>query len=88
MIKRMIIMLIIVGIILGGIFGFISFKGRMIKEYMASQGEPIHTVSTITANAMDWLPKMEAVGSLQASQGTNVSAEVPGMPLLQLRAKD
>jgi membrane fusion protein (multidrug efflux system) len=71
---------------------------------MASQGEPIHTVSTITANAMDWLPKMEAVGSLQASQGTNVSAEVPGiveeiyfkqgdnvklgMPLLQLRAKD
>jgi membrane fusion protein (multidrug efflux system) len=104
MIKRMIIMLIIVGIILGGIFGFISFKGRMIKEYMSSQGEPIHTVSTITANAMDWLPKMEAVGSLQASQGTNVSAEVPGiveeiyfkqgdnvklgMPLLQLRAKD
>lgn len=104
MIKRMIIMLIIVSIILGGIFGFISFKGRMIKEYMASQGEPIHTVSTITANAMDWLPKMEAVGSLQASQGTNVSAEVPGiveeiyfkqgdnvklgMPLLQLRAKD
>ena len=104
MIKRMIIMLIIVGIILGGIFGFISFKGRMIKEYMASQGEPIHTVSTITANAMDWLPKMEALGSLQASQGTNVSAEVPGiveeiyfkqgdnvklgMPLLQLRAKD
>ena len=104
MIKRMIIMLIIVGIILGGIFGFINFKERMIKEYMASQGEPIHTVSTITANAMDWLPKMEAVGSLQASQGTNVSAEVPGiveeiyfkqgdnvklgMPLLQLRAKD
>lgn len=104
MIKRMIIMLIIVSIILGGIFGFINFKGRMIKEYMASQGEPIHTVSTITANAMDWLPKMEAVGSLQASQGTNVSAEVPGiveeiyfkqgdhvklgMPLLQLRAKD
>jgi membrane fusion protein (multidrug efflux system) len=104
MIKRMIIMLIIVSIILGGIFGFINFKERMIKEYMASQGEPIHTVSTITANAMDWLPKMEAVGSLQASQGTNISAEVPGiveeiyfkqgdnvklgMPLLQLRAKD
>lgn len=104
MIKRMIIMLIIVGLVLGGIFGFINFKGRMIKEYMTSQGEPLQTVSTTTAVFLDWLPKLEAVGSLQAVQGTNLSAEVPGIvaeihfkqgdnvkagtPLLQLRATD
>jgi membrane fusion protein, multidrug efflux system len=104
MIKRMIIMLIVVGIILGGIFGFIAFKGRMIKEFMSSQGEPLQTVSTITASYLEWLPKLEAVGSLQAVQGTNLSAEVPGIvaeiyfkqgdnvkigtPLLQLRAND
>jgi membrane fusion protein (multidrug efflux system) len=104
MIKRMIIMLIVVGIILGGIFGFITFKGRMIKEFMSSQGMPLQTVSTITANYLEWLPKLEAVGSLQAVQGANMSAEVAGIvekiyfkqgdnvklgtPLLQLRAND
>ena len=104
MIKRMIIMLIVVGLILGGIFGFISFKGRMIKEYMSSQGVPLQTVSTITANTLEWSPKLEAVGSLQAAQGANMSAEVAGIvekiyfkqgdnvkagtPLLQLRAYD
>ena len=97
-------MLIVVGIVLGGIFGFISFKGRMIKKYMTSQGEPLQTVSTTTAGFMDWLPKQEAVGSLQAVNGTDLSAEVAGivaeiyfkqgdnvkagMPLLQLRAED
>ena len=104
MIKRMIIMLVVVGLILGGIFGFISFKGRMIKEYMSSQGVPLQTVSTITANTLEWSPKLEAVGSLQAVQGANMSAEVAGIvekiyfkqgdnvkvgtPLLQLRAYD
>ena len=104
MIKRMIIMLIIVGIVLGGIFGFITFKGRMTKEFMSSQGEPLQTVSTITAGYLEWLPKLEAVGSLRAFQGTDLSAEVPGIvaeiyfkqgdivklgtPLLQLRAND
>lgn len=104
MIKRMIIMLIIVGIVLGGIFGFITFKGRMTKEFMSSQGEPLQTVSTITAGYLEWLPKLEAVGSLRAFQGTDLSAEVPGIvaaiyfkqgdivklgtPLLQLRAYD
>ncbi|MFA5922041.1 MAG: efflux RND transporter periplasmic adaptor subunit [Methylococcaceae bacterium] len=104
MIKRMIIMLIVVGIVLGGIFGFINFKGRMTKKFMTSQGEPLQTVSTITARFLEWLPKLEAVGSLQAVQGTNISAEVSGIvakihfkqgdnvklgtPLLQLRADD
>src|SRR5450631_1265867 len=104
MIKRMIIMLIVVGIILGGIFGFIAFKGRMIKEFMSSQGEPLQTVSTTTAGYLEWLPKLEAVGSLRAFQGTDLSAEVPGIvaeiyfkqgdivklgtPLLKLRAND
>ncbi|MEY3106458.1 MAG: hypothetical protein RIT35_624 [Pseudomonadota bacterium] len=104
MIKRMIIMLVVVGIILGGIFGFISFKSRMIKNFISSQGEPVHTVSAMTASYLEWLPKLEAVGTIKASQGVNLSAEVPGiveniyfkqgdevklgMPLLQLRAYD
>ncbi len=97
-------MFIVVGIVLGGIFGFINFKGRMIKESMMAQGEPPQTVSTTTAGYLEWLPKLEAVGTLQAVQGANLSAEVSGIvteihfkqgdnvklgtPLLQLRAND
>ncbi len=104
MIKRMIIMLSIVGIILTGIFGFISFKGRMIKQFMSAQGEPLQTVSTTTATFLEWSPKLQAIGNIQAIQGINISAEVAGIvdeiyfkqgetvktgtPLLQLRAYD
>jgi membrane fusion protein, multidrug efflux system len=104
MIKRMIIMLIVAGLVLGGIFGFISFKGRMIKGFMKSQGQPPQTVSTITAGYLEWLPEQEAVGSLSAVQGTDLSTVVSGIvdeiffqqgdyvksgaPLLKLRAAD
>jgi membrane fusion protein, multidrug efflux system len=79
MLKRMIIMFILVGMVLGGIFWFINFKGRMSREFMMSQGEPLQTVSTKTAGYLEWLPKLEAVGSLQAVQGANLSAEVSGI---------
>lgn len=104
MIKRMIIMLIVVGLVLGGIFFFINFKGRMIKEFMTSQGEPVQTVSATKAETLAWSPKLEAIGTLQAIQGTNISAELAGVvaeiyfkqgeyvkagaPLLQLRADE
>jgi membrane fusion protein (multidrug efflux system) len=104
MIKRMIIMLIVAGLVLGGIFGFISFKGRMIREAMTSQGQPPQTVSTTTAAYLEWLPELEAVGSLSAVQGTDLSTDVAGIvdeiyfqqgdtvktgtPLLKLRAAD
>ena len=36
MTKRMIIMLIIVGVIFGGIFGFKGFQSYMMKKYMSA----------------------------------------------------
>ena len=52
MIKRMLIMLIVTGLLLGGIFGFINYKGRMIKQFMTSQGEPPQTVSTTSSTSL------------------------------------
>ncbi|MDD5274684.1 MAG: efflux RND transporter periplasmic adaptor subunit [Methylovulum sp.] len=104
MTKRMLIMLIAVGLVLGGVFGFIGFKGRMIKQFMSTQGEPVQTVSTLKVGYQDWQPELKAVGTLRAAQGTDLSAEVAGIveaihfrqgdsvkagaPLLQLRADD
>lgn len=75
---RMLIMLIAVGIVLGGIFGFKIFQGVMIKKYMSAPPPPV-TVSTATVELLDWQPKLEAVGSLRAVNGADLSPEVAGI---------
>jgi len=79
MTKRMIIMLVAVGILLGGIFGFQAFKSHMIKNFMAAQAAPVQTVSAIKATEAAWQPRLEAVGSLTAHQGTDLAPEVSGI---------
>lgn len=75
----MLIMLIAVGLVLGGIFGFIAFKAHMLRQFLASQGQPPQTVSTMRAAYQEWLPKLAAVGSLRAVRGADLSLEVAGV---------
>ena len=79
MTKRMIIMLIAVVIVFGGVFGFQLFKAAMIKKFMAAMSAPPQTVSTVTAHSSSWQPTIEAVGSLRAVRGADLSLEVPGV---------
>ncbi len=78
MTKRMVIMLVLAGLVFGGIFGYQAFKGRMMKKYMSSMGNAPQTVSTTDAGYQEWLPQLEAVGSLRAINGVQVSPEVSG----------
>lgn len=77
--KRMFIMLAIVGLLFGGIFGFQIFKMQMIKKSMASQKIPPSTVSTIRATVQPWQPELKAVGTLRAVRGVDVTAEITGL---------
>jgi membrane fusion protein (multidrug efflux system) len=79
MIKRMIIMLVAVGVVLGAVFGFQVFKAHIIKHVLASFANPPQTVSTTTAGYQPWHPAIDAVGSLAAVQGANLSLEVAGL---------
>ena len=79
MIKRMLIMLILVGAVLGGLFGFKSFVGGKIKEAMAGMANLPQTVSAAKAVSSDWQPRIDAVGSLRAVRGAELSLEVPGV---------
>jgi membrane fusion protein (multidrug efflux system) len=104
MIKRMVIMLIAVAVVLGGIFGFQAFKASMIKKYMSAMSAPPQTVSTSKAAYDDWQSSIEAVGSLRAVSGADLSLELAGTiesimfksgddvqagtPLLKLHAED
>lgn len=76
--KRMIIMLIAVGLGLGGIFGYQAIGSYFASSFFASQGEPPQTVGTTRAAFQEWQPQLEAVGTTRASTGADLSFELPG----------
>jgi membrane fusion protein, multidrug efflux system len=104
MIKRMVIMLVAVAVVFGGIFGFQAFKAVMIKKFISALSNPPQTISAAKAPTGEWLPKIEAIGSLRAVKGADLSLEVSGVvesisfnsgddvaegaPLLKLRTAD
>ena len=79
MIKRMVIMLVAVAIVFGGIFGFQVFKGMMIKKFISALSNPPQTISVAKATYSEWQPRIEAVGSLRAVKGADLSLEVSGV---------
>jgi membrane fusion protein, multidrug efflux system len=79
MTKRMVIMLIAVAVVFGGIFGFQAFKAAMIKKFMSTMSAPPQTVSATTAHFSSWQPTIDAVGSLRAVRGADLSLEVAGV---------
>lgn len=79
MIKRMLIMLVLFGVVLGGLFGFKVFVNGKIKEAMAGMANVPQTVSATKAQSSDWQPTIDAVGSLRAVRGADLSLEVPGV---------
>lgn len=76
---RMIVMLLLVGLVFGGIYGFQQFRNHMIAEAIRGHGIPPQTVSTIVAEKTQWQPTVQAVGTLRASKATQLSAEVGGL---------
>ncbi len=104
MTKRMVIMLVAVAIVFGGIFGFQVFKAAMIRKFISAASNPPQTVSAAKAAYGEWVPKIEAVGSLRAVKGADLSLELSGVvesisfnsgddveegaPLLKLRTAD
>lgn len=79
MTKRMIIMLTLTGLVLGAVFGFQAFKSVMIAKFMATLSNPPQTVSTTIAASQEWRSQLEAVGSLRAVNGANLSGQVAGI---------
>src|SRR5688572_22903552 len=79
MTKPMRIMLICVGILFGSIFAYKLFTYMMMKHFLASNKEPIVTVSAAKAEITLWDPKLKATGSLRTVKGVDVTTELAGM---------
>jgi membrane fusion protein (multidrug efflux system) len=79
MTKRMVIMLICVGLLLAALVGFNQFRTYMFAKFMAGNSAPPATVSSAVATYQSWQPQLAAVGSLRAVRGVDVTTEVAGL---------
>ncbi|HOI67182.1 MAG TPA: efflux RND transporter periplasmic adaptor subunit [Thiomonas arsenitoxydans] len=77
--KRMIIMLIIAAVLIGGMVWFQHFKSTMIAKAIKGMSNPPQTVSTIVAQESSWQPTVEALGNLCASQQASLSPQIAGV---------
>lgn len=77
--KRALIVLAVVGVVGGLLFGFKTFGDMMLAKFMNPGSLPPQTVSTISAKMQEWQPTISAVGSLRAARGADLSVEVPGI---------
>lgn len=77
--RRLIVVVVAVGVLVALLVGFSMFKARMIAKFQAQNASPPQTVSTTLARYTDWQPEVTSVGSLRALRGVDVTTEVAGL---------
>jgi len=77
--RRLIVMLIAVGVLLALIVAFNLFKNYMIRQAMSRNASPPQTVTTMSVDFAEWQPQVQAVGSLRAVRGVDVTTEIAGL---------
>lgn len=78
--KRMIIMLAACALVLGGLFGFKWFQGKMMEAFFAEMAAgQVATVSATQARKDSWTLSLNAVGTVRAIDGVNVTTEAAGV---------
>src|SRR5215213_4620282 len=76
---RMVVMMLLVGLLAGGLFGFQQFKAGILKKVTATIKAGVPTVAVAPASMQQWQPKLTAVGSARALNGADLAAEIGGV---------
>jgi len=79
MVKRFIIAIILLGIVGGGLVWFNFFRDGMIAQIFANMPQQPATVSTVEARPVTWTPSIEAIGTVNAAQGVDLTVETAGV---------
>ena len=79
MIFPFVILGVVVAVILGGIFAWHMFMGKMMAKYMGAAATAPQTVSTAVAASMSWQAHSQAIGSLRAVRGADLAAQIAGV---------
>lgn len=76
--KPLLIVILLLLVLLGGIFG-LKYWQQLSMQAMMSQPFPPPVVAAAQVKQEDWIPTLRAVGSLVATNGIDVAAEVGGI---------
>ncbi|WP_370322515.1 efflux RND transporter periplasmic adaptor subunit [Oricola sp.] len=79
MIKRFIIAFILLVVVVGGLVGFNLFRDKAIQDFFATMQRPPVAVSTAEVKAVSWEPTIRAIGTVNAANGVDLTAEVTGV---------
>jgi len=77
--RRFIIMLLSLALLGMGLIGFHLFKTHILKQVGTQIRSELPTVATAVATVQSWQPSLAAVGTLRASNGADLSAEIGGI---------
>jgi membrane fusion protein, multidrug efflux system len=79
LLKPLLIVIVLMSVLLGAIFGFQAFKGKMIGKFMAQSAAAPQTVTAVAAKPSNWQAQMQASGTLRAVRGADLSAQAAGV---------
>lgn len=75
-IKRLVVVLVLLGLLFGGIFGW---KYHQVQKMMAGRTFTPPVVSTQTVREDSWQPSLPSVGSITPTRGVVISSELAGV---------
>jgi len=76
---RLTVMLLLVALVAGGLYGFQQFKAGILKQVVASIRSEEPTVATAPASLQQWQSVQTSVGTARASNGADLAAEIGGV---------
>jgi membrane fusion protein (multidrug efflux system) len=79
LIKRLIIALVLLVLVCGGIVGFNMFRDNAIQQFFANMPVASVTVATTKVEPAPWTPGIETIGTVNASQGVDLTVEQAGI---------
>ncbi len=89
MIKRFVIAIVLLAVLAGGLIGFNLFRDKAIQDFFATMQRPAVTVPTVTVEPLSWTPDIQAIGTVNAVRGVDLTVETAGViDAIQFAAND
>jgi membrane fusion protein, multidrug efflux system len=77
--RRLIIVVLVVGVLLGLLVAWHLIGLHFMKQALTHNSQPPQTVTTLVVGSSDWQPEIAAVGSVRAVHGVNITTEIAGL---------
>lgn len=77
--RRMVVMLLLTGLFLGGLFGIKAMMAAGMNQFFDNMPMPAVSITAAEVERRLWPQTLDAVGTLVAVNGTDVTTEAPGV---------